>query len=1413
MKGYDSSKNPFTEYYKKAADKYGLDAEILARQGFAESSWKADAVGKTLTHRPKGDQNAIGVAQFMPSTAKGYGLTAEDLKDPAKAIDAQGRYMADLKKQFGGNMDHALAAYNWGQGNVRNHLKKYGSLQIDKLPKETSGYLSKIGKAGEALMGATPTHQGYQVKATQDSAAGRVEVMNSPVDNMQRAETLGQRQLDEQYGTGLSGFGNSMLAAVRGNNTAFAYLQNQSIGADYEGGAASQDDLAYLREQGLRGGDLDFILKNWRGREAVSEQMALIESRSMDAQAVGRYGAVGGFLMNVAGSIADPVNLGLSMIPGGALLKGASLVGYANKSRAALIASHAAVGGVTNIIGDQLLSEQMGMESDPYVNGIVGATLGSLGGIWARQASVPASKKRLAPLNEAIGKAQDDLTARQLEAQGVPAHSPSRVAKGTAFEYLQELPQVRERGFEASKQSATLGKLVKDRRLAFVDDATFKQMKARFNLGDDVTTSHFDQDFGALIINEAELAKTPKADIGAMLATQMDMRPVLTDSTAGKALVDDIRTKLETTKPSKLSDNLKAIKDDFMAGKELEATLRYIQSGSNAKNVQAVLREMQEVMKGVGVDLPQKTLQGIPLRTEFEGGWRRGKDGSAIVGGQIYSPQNTFHPEITKLHEDSVGKSWGWRYDAIGRLLKAPNDKLRKLASGLSHDPLNRNSIRTVEEFGGDVKATYRNWAVEMADIAEGHQKGMSRNSKAMLELGDQVIRAISDTSGVTYRDAPDHVKKAVDAQRRFNAENRGMINQAKMLAFDLADDANYMYMPTHEGKVNAAMKRFGSFEKLKANLKDWAYQSVDEGYLKARYAEAKKLHDEGQAGKDVPVPYKTLDAYKDSYAEMWAATKLEHGFLDLNSVKKREGTGENPDFLEHAAKFNRGKQIVGSDGQAFSLMDITNTNIWDANSAYTSKLGGNYGVKMVYGKDINELLDDVDVAVKELQAEGKVGAADQYGKLFRDTLSNSIGVSPYASDSVFYRALATLRGAEHIKLAGGFGLNAAGEALGAVANLGMRSAMKMYSGMGKTLEAAKAGDQEAIDSLKFLERVYGHDQMRLNLVDHSGAVDDFYSGHTDYAFANKMDAVANKVNRGAQWANRITGFETFQKRTMEGLRLHLYEELKKAIKDGKGSNGFMAYLKEGRIEQYGLKQAEFATMTSNAQKFMKENGEIDIEAWKNNDVGSFYTMKTLMGRMADEMIQKHSPNDLPIFMSHPVAQTLFQFMTFPVAAFSRNTLKTFRDRDRVAALKLLGTSIGASLVYSSRMALNSLEQDDPQAYRDDKLSLDKIALVGFSRSSFASIIPSVTNSVLPFEIPGLADARTTGNSTSFLGGAVVNDVDRMTKLARAGMAYMSDEDYEFTKGDRKAARQLALPNWIGTGLVYDKIGDVFGIE
>jgi soluble lytic murein transglycosylase-like protein len=124
----------FAPALTRAAQRWNVSAALLAAQIYAESNFNPFAVS------PAG---ARGIAQFMPATARAYGLS--NPHDPAAAIDAQAHLMRDLLRRFAA-IPLALAAYNSGPAPVA------ACGCVPPIP-ETRGYVARIlgllGGAGE----------------------------------------------------------------------------------------------------------------------------------------------------------------------------------------------------------------------------------------------------------------------------------------------------------------------------------------------------------------------------------------------------------------------------------------------------------------------------------------------------------------------------------------------------------------------------------------------------------------------------------------------------------------------------------------------------------------------------------------------------------------------------------------------------------------------------------------------------------------------------------------------------------------------------------------------------------------------------------------------------------------------------------------------------------------------------------------------------------------------------------------------------------------------------------------------------------------------------------------------------------------------------------------------------------------
>jgi hypothetical protein len=170
MPGYANGKDikVYEDRIRAEAIRQGVNPDLAVRMFIAESGGKKDAVS------PKG---AAGLGQLMIPAAKEMGLTPAERFDPEKNIPASIGYLKKQLVKYNGDPEKALAAYNWGGGNVDKHLaKNEGKLNKVGLPKETADYLTKILPMGSARAEDVP-QAGKPAPAQAKAAPAQTEAL------------------------------------------------------------------------------------------------------------------------------------------------------------------------------------------------------------------------------------------------------------------------------------------------------------------------------------------------------------------------------------------------------------------------------------------------------------------------------------------------------------------------------------------------------------------------------------------------------------------------------------------------------------------------------------------------------------------------------------------------------------------------------------------------------------------------------------------------------------------------------------------------------------------------------------------------------------------------------------------------------------------------------------------------------------------------------------------------------------------------------------------------------------------------------------------------------------------------------------------------------------------------------------
>ena len=117
----------FESIIQEAGQRYRVDPALIRAIIQAESGGNPLAVSRA---------GARGLMQLMPDTAAELGVT--NPFDPTQNIMGGTSYLRRLLDRYRGDVKLALAAYNWGMGNLERHP--------EAMPRETKNFIAAVEK-------------------------------------------------------------------------------------------------------------------------------------------------------------------------------------------------------------------------------------------------------------------------------------------------------------------------------------------------------------------------------------------------------------------------------------------------------------------------------------------------------------------------------------------------------------------------------------------------------------------------------------------------------------------------------------------------------------------------------------------------------------------------------------------------------------------------------------------------------------------------------------------------------------------------------------------------------------------------------------------------------------------------------------------------------------------------------------------------------------------------------------------------------------------------------------------------------------------------------------------------------------------------------------------------------------------
>lgn len=187
--------SPYLYHVVSELEKRGMPTE-LALLPVIESAFNPQATSSA---------NAAGIWQFVPGTGRDFDLKQNMFKDERRGVlastDAALTYLQRLYGMFG-DWQLALAAYNWGEGNVQRAIKKHQAAGkptdfeslAELMPAETRNYVPKLQAVKNVV--ANPGQYGVLLPAIDNQPYFTTIDKTSDID-LAIAAQLAEMPLDE----------------------------------------------------------------------------------------------------------------------------------------------------------------------------------------------------------------------------------------------------------------------------------------------------------------------------------------------------------------------------------------------------------------------------------------------------------------------------------------------------------------------------------------------------------------------------------------------------------------------------------------------------------------------------------------------------------------------------------------------------------------------------------------------------------------------------------------------------------------------------------------------------------------------------------------------------------------------------------------------------------------------------------------------------------------------------------------------------------------------------------------------------------------------------------------------------------------------------------------------------------------
>ncbi|MGF6226215.1 hypothetical protein QFZ27_000170 [Inquilinus ginsengisoli] len=805
----------------------------------------------------------------------------------------------------------------------------------------------------------------------------------------------------------------------------------------------------------------------------------------------------------------------------------------------------------------------------------------------------------------------------------------------------------------------------------------------------------------------------------------------------------------------------------------------------------SLVRIGRSLMDTTGLVQPRQALQGTaPAAGD-----------AASLGAMRASPREALRLDVgdmVRLTEEQAprsGVNGAWRYDAVGQLKRSENPVARALGI-LGEDAVGNADKRIATVFGATEEQALihhrmetqvaRQVAPALNEWATARGLNWFQRQARAGEFGEDVARFIRSTdptetfdpavvkAGQAYRDAFEKYREMLA-----NPGLRDGTVRRPVAGFE-ESVPNPSYLPRvfNYANINAALERYGNAQlsrlvaqAVKEAQPDIAAEIADKlgkGYVRVIQGNRAGLSQSLQrafSGDDMDLLRETL-LRADGVDMQPEEVDSLIGFL----TKKGDGAprrGKERVLLNEHAAITAENRLTGSM-DTLRFTDLLVNDPHQLFTAYSREMSGRLALARLQitdpetgGAILNGIVKDAEFEtwIERLKATGEF-VGQKLDDMNRDEanlryLYRAIVGAPDPSDmGPWSRHLRRLQDFNFTRLMGQVGFAQVAEVGNIIGQLGWKASISGMGTLRTFVRDARTGKLE--DSLaEEMEAVLGigSDNLRGAYASRWDDLGEAAWGRVEMDGGSRAGLmVDNALQYGKRVTSHISGMAAINtalhRWTVRGIA-HKFARLAQEPTEAN-----LARLRTLGMGEEMLSRV-LAEIRANATKATGELATItrlNLDKW--TDVEARAAFENTAFRWARRIIQENDPGAMHRWSSNRLWKVLFQFRTFMLGAWTKQTLASVHLRDREAVSAFLLTNFLAGLVYVTKTNLQAAGRGDREEFLERRLTPENVALAAFQNGGASSIIPMLMDSALTLggQAP-VFDFRNTGLPSNFLFG------------------------------------------------------------